>query len=410
MFFLANRWIEMISYWVSFFAIIIGCFLIRLHLIEHENKSCLTKHYDFFSDKIPPLKVYMHNLSLPMQEYIKQNQYLKGIELGLAHTTIFEYIAFKSLETYEHRTFDPEEADLFYVPLFGALFNGLREYADIDTVIIPQLRAMGKYFDRYNGIDHAFIQMLFSQNNIPITLEQQMKLPSMLTLGDINYNYSKDKIRESWRNINFPLTSNIPQLFDIRSESNRHISTFFIGQIDLSGFDVIAQPIRQGMASVMRDIPHSIVIDARRYDPISGVYNYNFSRMMLNSKFCCVPHGDGPTTKRLFDTFRTLCIPIVLSDEIRFPFEGLFVNYSNILIQVPALKPQQIPLAMSLPNRERRMNMRKNMVRISKLLEQRFDYKIEKGDLMWGWLWVHYYKLATVAASKRRELLQSRYL
>ncbi|EAY03446.1 Exostosin family protein [Trichomonas vaginalis G3] len=338
-----------------------------------------------------------------------KNRYIDSIKQGLAHTTIFEYIAFKSLEKYENRVSDPEQADLFYVPLFAALFNGLKDYANIDTIILPQLRAIGPYFDRFDGIDHAFIQMLFSQSNIPLTVEHQKSLASMMTLGDVNYEYSITHMRESWRNINFPLTSNIPQQFDVNSHSSRHISSFFIGQLELSGFDDAA-PIRKGMAAAMRDVPHSIVIDARRYDNVAGVYNYNFSRMMINSKFCCVPHGDGPTTKRLFDTFRTLCIPIVLSDEIKFPFEDLFINYTNILIQIPAYKPQQIPLAMSLPDKERIITMKKNMVRISRLLEQKFDYKVTKGDLMWGWLWVHYFKLSTVAASKRRTLLKSRYL
>ncbi|EAY07987.1 Exostosin family protein [Trichomonas vaginalis G3] len=352
----------------------------------------------------------MHNLTLPMQELLLHNQYLKGIKQGLAHTTIFEYIAFKSLERYEFRVKDPEEADLFYVPLFAALFNGLKDYANIDTIIIPQLRAFGKYFDRYGGVDYAFIQMLFSQDNIPITVHQQKTLASMITLGDLNYNYSKYQMRESWRNVNFPLTSNIAQQFEIKPESSRHISTFFIGQINLTDFDTVAAPIREGMANVMRVIPHSIVIDARRYDPITGVYSYNFSRMMSNSKFCCVPHGDGPTTKRLFDTFRTLCIPIVLSDEIKFPFEDLFINYPEILIQIPAFEPDRIPIAMSIPSTKRKLSMKKNMIRVSHLLEQKFDYNIEKGNLMWGWLWVHYFKLSTVAASKRRTLLQSRYL
>ena len=402
--------LEVFGYIASVFIAITLLFFIRRQQNIPKTKKVLTKHYEYFHNKFPPLKVFIYNITFPLQEEIAKLQYVKAIRQGLAHTTVFEYIALHSFMHYKYIVDDPEKADLFFIPLYGALYNGHREEADIDKIIIPLLQDYGDYFDRYNGVDHAIIQMLFSQKNIPVTLEQQKSFPGMFTLGDLDYNYSVYNVRESWRNINFPLTSNIPQFLEPYSDKQRKISTFFIGQIELTGFDEVAAPIRRGMATNMRDIPHSVVINARRYDPVHSVYNYNFSRMMLNSEYCCVPHGDGPTTKRLFDTFRTLCIPIVLSDEIRFPFEELFIDYSVILMQIPAFHPEMISITMSLPTYEQKIQFRENMIKISKLLEQRFDYNIENGDLMWGWLWVHYYKLATVAAVKRRDLLHNIYL
>ena len=405
-----DRFLSFLGYFFSIFIFSVFLFCIRKRQSQCLSKDVFTKHYDFFKSKFPPLKVFIYNFSFPFQENVAALQYVNAIKQGLAHTTVFEYIALNSLNSYKHKVDDPENADLFFIPLYGALYNGHREEADIDTVITPMLRSYGDFFDRFGGVDHAIIQMLFSQNNIPVTVFQQQHFPGMFTLGDLDYNYSSEDVRSSWRNINFPLTSNIPQYMDVHSDKQRKISTFFIGQIELSGFDEVAAPIRRGMASNMREIPHSVVINARRYDPVHSVYNYNFSRMMLNSEYCCVPHGDGPTTKRLFDTFRTLCIPIVLSDEIRFPFEDLFVDYSTILLQIPAFKPEQISITMSLPSQQNKVYYRENMIKISKLLEQKFTFDIENGDLMWGWLWVHFYKLATVAASKRRTLLQNAYL
>lgn len=382
----------------------------RQFQVETELGSCFTKHYNYFVSKMPPLKIYLYNLSLPYQIKIAHHQYVQAIPGNLAHTTVFEYIVPKTIEYYKHRVYDPEDADLFYVPLYGAIFNQHREIGDIDKIILPQLREAGPYFDRSDGIDHAWTQMLFSHNNIPITPYHQHHLPSMITLGDLDYNYTVTNSRESLRNSNFPLTSNINQVDIIDSDNTRPITAFFIGQIELSGFDEQATPIRRGMAEEMHRIPHAVIINAKRYDPIHSVYNYNFSRMMLSSEYCIVPHGDGPTTKRLFDTFRTLCIPIVLSDQIRFPFENLFIDYSKVVIQIPAFHPEDIGVAMSLPNKKRRIELRANMLRLSDILAQKFTFKPESGDLMWAWLWVHYFKLATVAASKRRTLLASPYL
>ena len=397
-------------YFLSIFFLFFILITIRFKQFNLTEKNCFTKHYNYFQHRIPPMKIFLYNLSLPFQTKVSKIQYINAIPAKLAHTTVFEYIAYKNIMSYPFRTLHGKDADLFFVPLFGALFNGHKDKGDIDEVIIPQLKQYGNFFERYGGVDHAFIQMLFSQENIPITVEKQRHLASMITLGDLNFNYSRNYMRESWRNINFPLTSNIPQNEDINCSEKRPISAFFIGQIELSGFDDVAAPIRRGMALEMKTLPHSIVINAKRYDPLHSVYSYNFSRMMVNSDFCCVPHGDGPTTKRLFDTFRTLCIPIVLSDEIMFPFEDLFVDYTNIVIQIPAFEPNLIPLVMSLPTKKKKAQMRENMLKISHLLEQDFDYDVHPGNLMWGWLWIHYFKLCVVAASKRRKLLKSIYL
>lgn len=405
-----RRLIGCIGYVIGVYFILQISLYIRGFQTERELGSCFTKHYSYFVDKLPPLKIFLYNLSLPYQNKVANQQYVHAIPHNYAHTTVFEYIVAKTIEYYKYRVFDPENADLFYVPLFGAIFNQHREKADIDTVILPQLREFGPYFDRSDGVDHAWTQMLFSHDNIPITPYHQHHLPSMITLGDLDFNYSKTHLRESWRNNNFPLTSNINQLDTLDSDNTRPITAFFIGQIELSGFDDIGAPIRRGMANELHRIPHAVVINAKRYDPIHSVYSYNFSRMMASSEYCLVPHGDGPTTKRLFDTFKTLCIPIVLSDQIRFPFENLFIDYSKVLIQIPAFHPEDIGIAMSLPDKKRRIELRANMLRLSEILGQKFNYKPEHGDLMWAWLWVHYFKLTTIAASKRRGLLVSPYL
>jgi len=394
------------GYFLILFVITIYVSVIKYKRDLNDKETCLTKHYHYFLHRLPPLKIYKYNISIPYQEELAKIQYVSAIEQNLAHTTVFEFILHETLEKSKLLSANPNDCDLFYVPLFGALYNQKRQFADIDNVVIPAMNQIGPYFSKHGGIDHTFVQMLFSHSAIPLTLEKQLTLPSMLTLGDLNFDYSVNSVRESWRNVNFPLTSNINQLY---VPNDRPISAFFIGQIELTGYDKCATRIRRGMAAAMHEIPHSILIHAQRYDPSQSVYNYNFSRMMMHSEFCVVPHGDGPTTKRLFDTFRTLCIPIVLSNEIRFPFEDLFIDYSKVLMQVPAYKPEMISFAMSLIGEKKKRSMRTSMIEISKLLEQRFDYQVHNGDLSWAWLWIHYFKLCAIASVKRRDLLESKY-
>lgn len=62
---------------------------------------------------------------------------------------------------------------------------------------------------------------------------------------------------------------------------------------------------------------------------------------MRSSEFCLHPAGDTPTSCRLFDAIQSLCIPVIVSDNIELPFEGM-VDYSEFSVFVAvddALKP-----------------------------------------------------------------------
>ncbi|CAN1161081.1 Probable arabinosyltransferase ARAD1 [Linum perenne] len=54
---------------------------------------------------------------------------------------------------------------------------------------------------------------------------------------------------------------------------------------------------------------------------------------MRTSEFCLHPAGDTPTSCRLFDAIQSLCIPVIVSDSIELPFEGM-VDYSEFSIFV----------------------------------------------------------------------------
>lgn len=54
---------------------------------------------------------------------------------------------------------------------------------------------------------------------------------------------------------------------------------------------------------------------------------------MHTSKFCLHPAGTAPASCRLFDAIVSLCVPVVVSDNIELPFEDV-VDYNKIAIFV----------------------------------------------------------------------------
>uniref|UniRef100_A0A5B6YRX7 Exostosin GT47 domain-containing protein n=1 Tax=Davidia involucrata TaxID=16924 RepID=A0A5B6YRX7_DAVIN len=51
---------------------------------------------------------------------------------------------------------------------------------------------------------------------------------------------------------------------------------------------------------------------------------------MRKSIFCLCPAGDTPSSARLFDAIVSGCIPVIVSDELELPFEGI-LDYRKIV-------------------------------------------------------------------------------
>ncbi|KAE9618343.1 putative xylogalacturonan beta-1,3-xylosyltransferase [Lupinus albus] len=89
-------------------------------------------------------------------------------------------------------------------------------------------------------------------------------------------------------------------------------------------------------------------------------------RGMRTSDFCLHPAGDTPTSCRLFDAIQSLCIPVIVSDNIELPFEGM-VDYSEFSVFVAvsdALKPDWLVDHLQKIPKERKDDFRLNMARV----------------------------------------------
>lgn len=55
---------------------------------------------------------------------------------------------------------------------------------------------------------------------------------------------------------------------------------------------------------------------------------------MDDSRFCIIPRGNTPWTRRFFDAVVRGCIPAVLSDPVAFPFERL-LDFRSMTLKLP---------------------------------------------------------------------------
>jgi hypothetical protein len=58
-----------------------------------------------------------------------------------------------------------------------------------------------------------------------------------------------------------------------------------------------------------------------------------YAEIMMHAKWCFVPRGDSPNSRRLFDAMIAGCLPVIISDNIDLPFPDV-VPYAEIAITV----------------------------------------------------------------------------
>lgn len=92
---------------------------------------------------------------------------------------------------------------------------------------------------------------------------------------------------------------------------------------------------------------------------------------MRSSKFCLHPAGDTPSACRLFDAIVSICVPVVVSDEIELPFEDE-LDYTRFSIFVPsqkALEPGYLASILRQISKEKLQQYQEELRKVRKYFE-----------------------------------------
>jgi hypothetical protein len=77
-----------------------------------------------------------------------------------------------------------------------------------------------------------------------------------------------------------------------------------------------------------------------------------YHREMSRANFCLCPLGWTPWTLRFYQAVMTRCIPVVVADDIEFPWENE-IDYSKFAIKVPEAKVRKGERKHSYSNKRR---------------------------------------------------------
>ncbi|GAV74403.1 Exostosin domain-containing protein [Cephalotus follicularis] len=258
------------------------------------------------------------------------------------------------------RVTDPEEADLFYVPVFSSLSLivggprvGSGSYSDeeMQKELVEWLEEQ-EYWKRNNGWDHVIIA------GDPNALYQVIDRVKNAVLLVSDFGRLRPDQGSLVKDVIIPYSHRINTYTGDVGVHDRKTLLFFMG----NRYRKEGGRIRDLLFQILEN-EEDVVI---KHGTQSRENRRAATQGMHTSKFCLNPAGDTPSACRLFDSIVSLCIPVIISDRIELPFEDI-IDYRKIAVFVEtaaALKPGYLVKMLRTVSAERVLEYLKELQKV----------------------------------------------
>ena len=215
-------------------------------------------------------------------------------------------------------TRDPSKATFFFVPFYSRM---AWENRPMQAKMLAALKAglsSSPYWRRSRGRDHLFV--VSSTRAMEQLYKSALPLvsPSILLKVELGDTRRKSDRRQP-NHVAIPYY--VPWL--PRDESTKISNKRFsvcLESSSWSGNGKVAKH-RSRLAATLRGYPDAVV---RSVDPHAQTRSLlcGSRRRMRACKFCLIPRGITPSSRRLYEALAAKCVPVLLSDRFVVPFEG----------------------------------------------------------------------------------------
>ncbi|KAK1429152.1 hypothetical protein QVD17_11355 [Tagetes erecta] len=283
------------------------------------------------------MKVYVYELPS------KYNTDWLSNERCSNHLFASEVAIHKALLKSRVRTFDPTDADFFFVPVYVSCnfstVNGFPAIGHARGLLSSAVELVSSelpYWNRSKGADHVFVAShdygacfhAMEDRAIAEGIPEFMKNSIVLQTFGVKYQHPCQNVEH----IVIPpyVSPEKVQLTLSKSsiDGRRDIFVFFRGKMEVHPKNVSG---RYYSKRVRTEILRKYGNDRRFYLKRHRFAGYQSE--IVRSVFCLCPLGWAPWSPRLVESVALGCVPVIIADGIRLPFEST-VPWSDISLTV----------------------------------------------------------------------------
>jgi len=227
-------------------------------------------------------------------------------------------------------TNDPEEAEFFFVPIYGECYlfretqnSGTNNAMKVTNLwyrdALKTIQTEYPYWNRTDGRDHVWSFPGARGPHIFRDWKKLIKKSIFLTPeGDRSFGEQFN----TWKDIVIPGLEPDSEFIDgkLRKQSSlkKDIFAFFRGTIlNKAGILAYSRGIRPKMEAAFKK--HKDVIFT---EEIPSCDRDCYRKELRKSTFCLCPRGWSPWTLRAYQAMMVGCIPVIIADEIELPYEN----------------------------------------------------------------------------------------
>ncbi|KNA10182.1 hypothetical protein SOVF_146750 [Spinacia oleracea] len=226
------------------------------------------------------------------------------------------------------RVHKQDEADIFYIPFFTTISFFLMEKQQCKALYREALKWVTDQpaWKRSGGRDHILpVHHPWSFKSVRKFMKTAIwLLPDMDSTG----NWYKPGQVYLEKDLILPYVSNVDfcNAYCLReNESKRSTLLFFRGRLKRNAGGKIRSKLVVELSGA-----EGVVIEEGSAGEAGKAAAQNGMRKSI---FCLSPAGDTPSSARLFDAIVSGCIPVIVSDELELPFEGI-IDYKKMAVFV----------------------------------------------------------------------------
>ncbi|KAL5056141.1 hypothetical protein RYX36_036823 [Vicia faba] len=310
------------------------------HKPTHIIKS-LSQSQSFSTNKttsnIKNLKIFIYDLPPKYNTVWLTNPRCK------THLFASEVAIHEALSTSNYRTFDPYDADFFFVPVYVSCnfstVNGFPAIGHARSLISSAVHLISSdfpFWNRSRGSDHVFVashdfgSCFHTLEDVAIKdgVPEIMKKSIVLQTFGVTYDHPCQKVEHVVIPPFVSPGSIYNTLKNFPVDGRRDIWVFFRGKMEVHPKNVSGRFYSKKVRTV---IWQKLNGDRRFYLQRRRFAGYQSE--IARSVFCLCPLGWAPWSPRLVESVALGCVPVIIADGIRLPFPSA-VKWSEISVTV----------------------------------------------------------------------------